>query len=83
MVTREQAKNRALEMVNELISKNGGNSISFSCPRKGKCSWTNNEVKQAILNDSNLYDGTIEVKGTNPIDDVFRYLQYAEEHNLD
>lgn len=82
MITREYARSRALEMINEIIRQNGGNSIFYSTPRKGKCSWTCNEVKQAILNDTNLMDGTFEVKNTNPVTDVLRYLEYAEEHNL-
>lgn len=82
MITREYARSRALKMINEVIKKEGGESIFIKTPRKGKSSWTCNEVKQAIINDTNLFDGNIEVKNTNPIDDVLRYLKYAEEHNL-
>lgn len=81
MITRKEAKDRALEMINQIIRFEGGNSIGLTKPRKGKKSWTNNEVKQAILEDRNLYDGTIEVKGTNPVDSVFETLKFAEEHN--
>ena len=81
-ISRKYAQQRALDLIEDIIKREGGNSISFKCPRKGKCYWTNNEVKQAIINDRNLYDGKHEVKNTNPIDDVMRYLRYAEEHNL-
>lgn len=56
MITREQARSRALVMINEIIRQKGGNSIFMTSPRKGKCTWTCNEVKQAILNDTNLFD---------------------------
>lgn len=82
MITRKQARNKALNWVNEIISKEGGKSIAVKMPRKGKCTWTWNEYKQAIIHDSNLFDGKKEVIGTNPIDDFYRYLVYEEEHKL-
>lgn len=82
MITREQARSRAMDMINEIIRQKGGSSIFMKIPRKGKCTWTCNEVKQAILNDTNLFDGKIEIKNTNPVTDVLRYLKYAKEHNL-
>lgn len=83
MVTRNYAKKRALAMANEMIRKEGGNSVAFASPRRGKCSWTWNEYKEAVVNDSCLLDEKgREVKGTNPIDDVYKYLVYAEERKL-
>ena len=82
MVTREQARQKALACVNEMIKKEGGNAISVSMPRKGKCSWTWNEYKQAIVDDCDLKDGDKFVEGTNPIDTLYRYMVYREERNL-
>lgn len=83
MITREQARQRALDAINEITRKEGGQAKGLMSPRKGKCAWTNLEIKQAIIEDRNLldYDGT-EIKGTNPVDDMFRYLQYAEDRKL-
>lgn len=82
MVTRQEAKRKALECVNEIIRQKGGRSIAVQMTRKGKCTWTWNEYKKAIIDDSNLLDGDKEVIGTNPIDDFYRYLVYKEEHRL-
>lgn len=84
MVTRKQAQQKALDCANDMIRTNGGNSIAFSSPRKGKkCSWTWNEYKQAVIEDRNLLDERgNEIKGMNPIDDMFNYLVYAIEHHL-
>ena len=83
MITREQARQRALEAINEIIRKEGGQANGLMSPRKGKCAWTNLEIKQAIVEDRNLidYDGK-EIKGMNPVDDMFRYLQYEEDSKL-
>ena len=83
MVTREEARQKAIESINDLIRKEGGDAVMLKSPRIGKCSWTNNEVKQAILDDRNLLedDGT-EVEGTNPVDMYYDYMKYAEEHHL-
>lgn len=82
MVTRQQAKEKALACTNEMIRLRGGNSAAIQMPRKGKCIWSWNEYKKAIIDDSNLMDGNKEVIGTNPIDSFYRYLVYAEEHRL-
>lgn len=83
MITREQARQRALDAINEIIRKEGGQAKGLMSPRKGKCSWTNMEVKQAIIADRNLLDENgKEIKGMNPVDDMLRYLQYAEERHL-
>lgn len=84
MVTRKQAQQKALACANEMIRTNGGNSTAVSSPLKGKkCSWTWNEYKEAVINDCNLLDehGN-EIKGMNPIDDMYNYLVYAQEHCL-
>lgn len=68
MVTREESRRKALACVNEIINQRGGRSIAVHIKRKGKQTWTWNEYKEAIVKNSNLYDGDKEVFGTNPID---------------
>lgn len=83
MVTREEARQRALDSINAIIAKEGGQSKGLMAPRRGKCSWTNLEVKQAIIADRNLLDENgKEIKGMNPVDDMLRYLQYVEDRKL-
>lgn len=83
MITRKGAQKKALACANEMIKKNGGESVAFASPRKGKCSWTWNEYKEAVLNDRCLLDERgREIKGTNPVDDMYNYLVYAQEHRL-
>lgn len=83
MVTREEARQRALDAINEIIRKEGGQSKGLMAVRRGKCTWTNMEVKQAIIADRNLLDENgEEIKGMNPVDDMLRYLQYAEDRKL-
>lgn len=82
MVTRFQARQKALDCVNEMIKKEGGNAVAVAMPRRGKCSWTWNEYKQAIVDDCDLKDGDKFVEGTNPIDTLYRYMVYCEERNL-
>ena len=83
MVTREEARKRALDAINEIIRKEGGQSKGLMSPRRGKCAWTNMEVKQAIVADRNLLDENgNEIKGMNPVDDMLRYLQYVEDRKL-
>lgn len=83
MITRTEAKQRALDAINEIIRKEGGQAKGLLSPRKGKCSWTNIEVRDAIIEDRNLLDENgKEIKGLNPVDDMLRYLKYAEERRL-
>ena len=83
MVTREEARQRALDAINEIIRKEGGQSKGLMATRRGKCTWTNMEVKQAIVADRNLLDENgQEINGMNPVDDMLRYLQYVEERKL-
>lgn len=83
MITREEARQRALDAINEIIRKEGGQSKGLMSPCRGKCTWTNMEVKQAIVADRNLLDENgKEINGMNPVDDMLRYLQYAEDRKL-
>jgi hypothetical protein len=76
MVKREELKRKALACVNEIINQRGGRSIAVHIKRKGKRTWTWNEYKEAIVNDSNLYDGDKEVMGTNPIDEFHKQFVF-------
>ena len=76
MVTREQAKERALEMINQIIRTEGGQSIGLTKKQKGKNSWTNIEIKNAIIHDCNLPNGP------NPIDEIYDSLVYMENHGM-
>lgn len=77
MVTREESRMKALDCVNEIINQRGGRSIAVHIKRKGKRTWTWNEYKEAIVNDSNLYDGDKEVMGTNPIDEFHKQFVFS------
>lgn len=82
MVTRNQARQKALDCTNEMIKQHGGNAAAITMLRRGKCTWTWNEYKQAIIDDCDLKDGDKFVEGTNPIDDFYRYMVYREEKKL-
>jgi len=73
-ISREQAKQRALAIVDYLIRTEGGNSIMV-CSRWGK--WTKNDIRDAIVNDRELHNGKRYIKGTNPIDDLWLKLRLA------
>lgn len=82
MIPREQARQKALDAINEIIRKEGGQSKGLMAVRRGKCSWTNMEVKQAIIADRNLLDENgNEIEGMNPVDDMLNYLIYIEKRN--
>lgn len=77
-MTREEAKEIALRMVNECIEKYGEDAIYIMAPKPGKNSWTYKEAKESILEDKCMEDSN-----TNIIDMIIEYEEYAKEHNLD
>ena len=62
MHTRKHAQKKALEIIHEMLTQLGGQTIVMSLKQKGKNSWTVNELKYAIEHDCNLENGP------NPID---------------
>lgn len=73
-MTRQEAKQIALNMVNDGIAKYGCDAIYVQSPCVGKCSWTYKEALTAIINDTNL-----ENTNTNIIDAVLEYYEYLNE----
>ena len=76
-MTREEAKEIALRLVNESIKQHGEDGIYMMCPKPGKNSWTYKEVKDAILEDKPLEDSN-----NNIIDMVIEYYGYSRKHNI-
>lgn len=64
-MTREAARQYAIEQVNKEIEQHDENGIAMRAPCVGKCVWTWGEFKTAILNDECL-----ENTDYNPIDAI-------------
>lgn len=64
-MTREEARQYAIEQVNKEIEQHDENGIAMRAPCVGKCVWTWGEFKTAILNDECL-----ENTDYNPIDAI-------------
>ena len=71
-MTREEAKQIALKMIDAEITIHGEEGIFMRSPKIGKCSWTNREVKESIIEDRPLKDSC----GHNIIDSVLEYCKY-------
>ena len=78
MLTREEAKEYYLKMLNKEIEENGEDFIFVRATKIGKNTWTVGEFKKAIENNINP-----EEYSTNPIDDLLRYDEYLREHGRD
>lgn len=74
-MTREEARQYALEQVNKEIEQHGEDGIAMMSPCVGKCVWTWGEFKKAILNDECL-----ENANDNPIDMILGLHKYLIEH---
>lgn len=74
-MTREEAKQIALKMIDAEITKHGEEGIFMRAPKIGKNSWTNREAKESILEDKPLEDSC----GYNLIDTVLAYYRYKGE----
>ena len=71
---REAAKKLLLKSVDKEIKKHGEDAIAMMSPRRGKCSWTWKEYKEAIINDTSLAE-----IDDNPIDDILNFNKYLIE----
>ena len=78
MLTREEAKEYYLKMLNKEIEEHGEDFIFVRATKIGKNTWTVGEFKKAIENNINP-----EEYSTNPIDDLLRYDEYLREHGRD
>jgi hypothetical protein len=78
MLTREEAKEYYLKLLNKEIEEHGEDFIFVSATKIGKNTWTVGEFKKAIENNINP-----EEYSTNPIDDLLRYDEYLREHGRD
>ena len=76
-MTREQAKNIILKTVKKEIKKDGEDAIALMSPKTGKDHWTWKEYKEAVINDTNLEDSSM-----NPIDSMLKYEEYRLEHGM-
>lgn len=74
-MTREEARQYALEQVNKEIEQHGEDGIAMMSPCVGKCVWTWGEFKTTILNDECL-----ENANDNPIDMILSLHKYLVEH---
>ncbi len=74
-MTREEAKQYALEQVNKDIEQHGEDCIAMRAPCVGKCIWTWGEFKAAILNDECL-----ENTDYNPIDKILGLHKHLIAH---
>lgn len=74
-MTREEAKQIAMKMIDAEITKHGEDGIFMRSPKIGKSSWTNKEAKESILEDRPLEDSC----GHNIIDSVLEYYRYIGE----
>ena len=74
-MTREEARQYALEQVNKDIEQRGEDGIAMRAPCVGKCAWTWGELRTAILNDECL-----ENTDANPIDMILSLHKHLIEH---
>ena len=73
-MTREEAKQTALQMIDAEIAIHGEEGIFMRAPKIGKNSWTNKEARESILEDKPLEDSG----EYNLIDSVLAYYRYME-----
>ena len=73
-MTREEARQMALELIDSEIAKHGGDKVFIACPKPGKNSWTLDEVREAVVNDTRT-EGGIDF-----VQDVLDYCEYKKLH---
>lgn len=78
MLTREEAKEYYLKMLNKEIEEHGEDFIFVRATKTGKNKWTVGEFKTAIENNVNP-----DEYGHDPIDELLRYDEYLIEHGRD
>lgn len=73
MITREEAMEYYLRLLDREIKEHGHSFILIRSPKTGKNEWTLGEVRKAVENDCNLEDGN------NPIDELLEYEKWLNE----
>ena len=73
-MTRNEAKQIALNAINKEIELHGEDYIYMLAPQRGKNSWTLREAKESILEDKKL-----ENSNTNLIDGILNLDKYMKE----
>ena len=77
-MTREEAKKKALDSINEGIAKFGEDAPFMRCPMPGKNTWTFKEAKESVEKDTCL-EGTND----NLIDDILKLDEYLRQQHKD
>ena len=73
-MTRNEAKQIALDAINKEIELHGEDYIYMLAPQRGKNSWTLREAKESILEDKEL-----ENSNTSLIDGILNLDKYLKE----
>jgi hypothetical protein len=73
-MTRNEAKEIALNAINKEIELHGEEHIYMLAPQRGKNSWTLREAKESILEDKELKNSN-----TNLIDGILNLDKYMKE----
>ena len=74
-MTREEAKNIAINWIQTQIDKFGPDHVFMMAPKPGKNTWTNQEVMDSIINDTPL-----EGCNDNLIDQILELDKWKKEH---
>lgn len=74
-MTREEAKQFAINWAQMQIDKFGPDHVFMSAPQPGKNTWTNQEVIDSIINDTPL-----EGCNDNLIDQILEFDKWKKEH---
>ena len=80
MITRKQAQEISLKSIEEEMRRENKtlDDICMMSPRRGKCSWTFREYKEAIMEDKPLAGLENETNET-PIDEILNLEKYLNE----
>lgn len=73
-MTRDEAKQIALDAINKEIELHGEDYVYLTAPQIGKNSWTLKEAKKAIMEDENL-----ENSNSNLIDGIINLDNYMKK----
>lgn len=73
-MTRDEAKQIALDAINKEIELHGEDYVYMMSPQIGKNSWTLREAKESILEDKKL-----ENSGSNLIDGILNLDRYMKK----
>ena len=80
MITRKQAQDFCLKSIEDEMKRENKtlDDICMMSPRRGKCSWTFREYKEATMEDKPLAGLENETTET-PIDDILHYEEYLNK----